>query len=210
MRETPRRGGGWPPVSTSASCPARQARTWRQVASRSRQLPAREGAREGRDAPSADGDAPLREGQGAGRAGGGGQALVLSLPLSLSLTPNALYKAWQGALWLGSRSLPLSFSLSLSLSHAHTHTHAHAHAGSSFSPHWCPTLHLRGPQPLKPRDGRPSRFRPASLHSSSTGGGSARQLSIKLGTPETVMTTFWSCILGEMPENLSSCSPSAW
>jgi hypothetical protein len=27
-------GGGWPPVSPSASCPARQARTWRQVAAR--------------------------------------------------------------------------------------------------------------------------------------------------------------------------------
>ena len=38
------RGGGAPPVSTSASCQARQAGTWRQVAAR-RQLPAREEAR---------------------------------------------------------------------------------------------------------------------------------------------------------------------
>jgi hypothetical protein len=96
------RGGGWPPVSTSASCPARHARTWRQLPARwraSRQLPAREGAR-GRDAPSAEGDAPLREGAHLPGAGGGAQARVLSP----SLDPNAIYKAWQGALWLGFQS----------------------------------------------------------------------------------------------------------
>ena len=60
-----------------------------------RQLPASQGAR-GRDAPSADGDAPLREGEGPGNGGGAGQGLVLSLPLSLNPSPNAPNSPRQG------------------------------------------------------------------------------------------------------------------
>jgi hypothetical protein len=95
---TPRgqRGGGWPPVSPSASCQARHARTWRQLPARGRaslQLPAREGAREGRDAPSDEGDVPLSQGPGPGR-GGGGQARVPSP--SLSPSPNAPTSPRQG------------------------------------------------------------------------------------------------------------------
>ena len=101
--------GGWDhrgrPLSPERGCPrpsprpclprlagSGRADRWRPLVSF---LPAKGRAR---DAPSADGDAPLREGAHLHGEGGGGQG---RRGLSLSLPPNAPHKARRGALWLG-------------------------------------------------------------------------------------------------------------